>query len=115
MAIFDFFAAYWDSILVVFLACLALGILYFTGQKKTVYKILYSLVTEAEKQFGSGTGELKQAYVIEKVYNALPAVLKTFVSAKRLGEWVDDALALAKEKWGKNANVDGYIKGGESE
>ncbi len=114
MAIIEFMAAHWDSILLIICTCTALGILYFRGQKKIVYKILYSLVTEAEKQFGGGTGELKQAYVIEKVYNALPALLKSFISAQRLGKWVDDALELAKRKWGENSKVSGYIEGGES-
>lgn len=113
MVILEFLAAYWDSVLVVFLACLALALLYIMGQKKIVFKILYSLVTEAEKQFGGGTGELKQAYVIEKLYNALPAVLKIYVSAERLGAWVDEALLFAKERWGENADINNYIKGGE--
>lgn len=115
MAIIEFIAANWDSILLIVCACVALGILYFKGQKKIVYKILYSLITEAEKQFGNGTGELKQAYVIEKVYNALPAVLKSVVSAERLGKWVDEALIKAKAKWGENSSVSGYIGGGDSE
>lgn len=113
MAIIEFMAAYWDSILLVICTCTVLGILYFRGQKKIVYKILYSLITEAEKQFGGGTGELKQAFVIEKVYNALPAVLKAVISAERLGEWIDDVLLGAKAKWTENLSVRGYIEGGD--
>ena len=115
MAILDFFATHWDSVLLVLLFALLLVLLYMVGHKKIVYKILYSLVTEAEKQFGGGTGELKQAYVIEKLYSALPAVLKALVTAEQLETWVDDVLIIAKEKWKQNANIDGYIKGGESE
>ena len=114
MAILDFLAMHWDSILLILLFALLLVLLYIMGHKKIVYKILYSLVTEAEKQFGGGTGELKQAYVIEKLYSALPAVLKALVTAEQLEKWVDDALEKAKEKWKQNANIDGYIKGGEA-
>lgn len=114
MAFIEFMAAHWDSILLILCTCLILGVLYFRGQKKIVYKILYALVTEAEKQFGGGTGELKQAYVIEKLYSALPAVLKALVTAEQLEAWVDDVLIMAKEKWKQNANIDGYIKGGEA-
>ena len=114
MAIVNFIVANWDNILIILCFCVALGMLYFKGQKNIVYKILYSLITEAEKQFGNGTGELKQAYVIERVYNVLPAVIKTFISAERLGKWVDDALIKAKDKWGKNSSVVGYIKGGDN-
>lgn len=113
MIILDFFATHWDSVLLVVLCVLALTMLYVMGQKKIVYKILYGLVTEAEKQFGGGTGELKQAYVMEKVYGVLPAVLKMIISAEQLGKWVDEALVFAKEKWKKNANIDDYINGGE--
>lgn len=113
MAFIEFITAYWDSVLLIVCSCVALGILYFRGQKKIVYKILYALITEAEKQYGGGTGELKQAYVIEKIYNVLPAVLKSVISAERLGKWVDDALVKAKAKWGENSSVSEYIEGGE--
>ena len=116
MSIISFIGAHWDSILIIICAAVALGLLYFKGQKAFVYKILYSLVTEAEKQFGSGTGELKQAYVLKQIYNALPSVLKAFISAERLGNWIDDVLISAKKKWAENGNIAGYIdgaKGGE--
>ena len=109
MAFIEFMAAHWDSILLILCTCLILGVLYFRGQKKIVYKILYALVTEAEKQFGGGTGELKQAYVIKQVYNALPGILKTFISAERIGTWVDDVLLMAKEKWKNNGYITDYI------
>lgn len=115
MNVLNFIASYWDSILIILGFVALLVVLYVKGQKNIVYKILYSLVTEAEKRFGGGTGELKQAYVIERIYNALPAVLKIFLTAERLGEWVDEGLALAKEKWAKNSSVSGYIEGGECE
>ena len=115
MAILDFLAMHWDSILLILLFALLLVLLYIMGHKKIVYKILYSLVTEAEKQFGGGTGELKQAQCVEKVYAMLPELMKSLVTVKQLEGWVDDALEKAKEKWAKNANIDGYIKGGEAD
>lgn len=110
MGILNFILGNWDSILFILIALTCLGFLYFRGHKKCVYTILYSLVTEAERQFGSGTGELKQAYVIKQVYNALPALLKSFISAERLGKWVDDALVTAKKKWAENGNISNYIE-----
>ena len=38
-------------------------------------KMLDCLVTEAEKEYGSGTGALKLASVVEKVYPKLPAII----------------------------------------
>ena len=112
MSIINFITEHLDSLVIIISASLALGLLYYKGQKTVVYKILYSLVTEAEAKFGGGTGELKQAYVIKQVYNALPSILKTFISAERIGTWVDDALDIAKEKWAKNGNITEYIEGG---
>ncbi len=114
MAILEFLTASWDSVLLLLLFALLLVLLYILGHRKIVYKILYSLVTEAEKQFGGGTGELKQAYVMEKLYSALPAVLKALVTAEQLEAWVEDVLLIAKEKWKKNASIDNYIRGGET-
>lgn len=114
MNIVEFFITYWADIIIAVLFATLLGILYYKGHKRWVYAILYCLVTEAEKQFGGGTGELKQAYVIKQIYNVLPGTLKTFISAERIGKWVDDALDIAKEKWAKNAKISNYIEGGEN-
>ena len=110
MEIIKFILENWDSVLIVLLTCMVLGLLYFKGQKSLVYKILYSLVTEAEKQFGGGTGELKQAFVLKQVYNTLPCILKAFVSERKLTEWIEDALVTAKKKWAQNGNITDYIE-----
>lgn len=113
MNIAEFIATHWLDIIIAVLFAALLGLLYYKGHKKWVYTILYSLVTEAEKQFGGGTGELKQAYVIKQVYNALPGIFKTIISAERICKWVDNALDIAKEKWAKNGYISDYIEGGE--
>ena len=51
---------------------------------------------------------------MEKLYSALPAVLKALVTAEQLEAWVEDVLLIAKEKWKKNASIDNYIRGGET-
>ena len=84
--------------------------LYARGNKKIVSKILYSLVTEAEKNFGGGTGEIKQASVICKLYEVLPPLIRLFISEKTLEAWVDKAVETAKERWAKNANIGNYIE-----
>ena len=89
----------WDSVLVVLAVVGVLVFLLVRGNKKVVYKILYSLVTEAEKQYGGGTGTLKQATVIGWVYDRLPAVVRMFVSAKTLAKWVDEVVETAKAHW----------------
>lgn len=73
------------------------------GKKQIIYKMLYALVDEAEKQFGSGTGKLKFAYVIEKVYGMLPAFFKWFITYNTLEKWIEKALAEVKEYWAEKA------------
>ncbi len=83
----------------------------FRGNKSMIMHMLYALVTEAEKQYGSGTGALKLAAVIEKIYPKLPAVIKMFITDDMLTRWIEDALAAAKAEWEKNLRVSEYIGG----
>ncbi len=109
MNILNFIITNWDSILLVLIVATALIVLWFRGNKKIVYKILYALVTEAEKSYGGGTGSLKQATVISQVYDKLPAIFKSIVSVTTLEKWVDDVVEKAKEKWSENAKLEKYI------
>ena len=109
MSILNFLAIYWDSILLVVLFIAGLAFLWFKGKKNIVYKILYALVTEAEKIYGDGTGSLKQATVISQIYDKLPAIFRSLISVTTLERWVDDVVERAKIEWGKNANIEEYI------
>lgn len=109
MNVIEFILANWDFILLIVAAASAVVFAVFKGNKSVVMKMLYALVTEAEKDFGSGTGSLKLASVIETIYPKLPAVIKMFVTDKTLQKWVEDALATAKATWEKNANIANYI------
>ncbi len=105
----DFILANWDFILLIAAAVAAVVYAVFKGNKSVVMKMLYALVTEAEKNFGGGTGSLKLASVIEAIYPKLPTVIKMFVTDVMLQKWVEEALLLAKEAWEKNADIAQYI------
>lgn len=109
MNVIEFILANWDFILLIVATVSAVVFAVFKGNKSVVMKMLYALVTEAEKDFGSGTGSLKLASVIETIYPKLPSVIKMFVTDKTLQKWVEDALATAKATWEKNANIANYI------
>ena len=105
----EFLARYWDSILVILVF---VGLIIFfavKGKKKIVYQMLYALVTEAEKIYGSGTGSVKFAYVVEKVYSYMPAILKVFITYDALRDMIERALKEAKIAWGKEAGVEQYL------
>lgn len=108
MNFLNFIAANWDSILAA-LAVIVVAIVGVVKQEKSIiFKMLFSLVTEAEKQYGAGTGELKLSSVVSQVYEKLPSVSK-LIPVKTLEKWVDEALVEAKAKWKKNTNVATYI------
>lgn len=111
MNLINFLITNWDSVLIIIAVITLLVFLIIRGNKQVVYKILYSLVTEAEKQYGNGTGSLKQATVIGWVYDRLPAIFRLFITASTLEKWVDEVVEQAKAQWGANKNLTSYIKG----
>ena len=106
----NFILENWDFILLIAAAVAAVVFSAYKGNKSVIVKMLYALVTEAEKELGSGTGALKLATVIAQVYPKLPAILKLFVTEKTLTKWVEDALAAAKDAWKQNAAIADYIE-----
>jgi hypothetical protein len=101
----DFLATHWPSILVVLVFIGVIVFLAVRGKKDIIYKMLYTLVTEAEKLYGSGTGSIKFAYVMEKIYGMLPGIIKVFITYDTLEKWIEQALTQAKEHWAKEAGI----------
>lgn len=67
-------------------------LLYKNNKKIEIYKIIQGLVCEAEIRLGSGTGDLKYEFVVNKVYSLLPFYVKIFVSEKLLDIWIETAV-----------------------
>ncbi len=111
MLILNFLLANWSSVLLVLALIIAFIVLYIRGEKKIIYKILLFLITEAEKIYGSGTGELKLSYVISKIYDKMPKILKLVISLPQLVKWIEEALDYAKIIWAQNAAIDKYVSG----
>ena len=101
----EFIANNWALILGIIAIAVLVVVLAFRGKKQIIFKMLYALVTEAEAEFGAGTGTLKFSYVLERVYSILPAGIKTFITYDTLEKWIETALAEAKEKWAELANT----------
>lgn len=102
MKVLNFIIENWDFILLIIAAVASVVYAIFKGNKSVVMRMLYALVTDAEQAFGSGTGSLKLAAVIDLIYPKLPAIIKTFITDETLVRWVEEALAKAKEAWEKN-------------
>lgn len=110
MNVLTFLAKNWDSVLVIVAFLALVVVLIKRGETKVLKKILFNLVTQAEKQFGSGTGELKFAAVADWIYQRIPAVLKLLFTSKDIETMIESVLEEAKKAWGTNENLQGYIE-----
>ena len=109
MNVLTFLAKNWDSVLVVVAFLVLVVALIKRGETKILKQILFNLVTQAEKQFGSGTGSLKYAAVADWIYQRIPAVLKLLFTSSDIEKMIEAALEEAKKAWGANENLKGYI------
>ena len=109
MNVLTFLAKNWDSMLVVVAFLAVVVVLIKRGETKILKQILFNLVTQAEKQFGSGTGSLKYAAVADWIYQRIPAVLKLLFTSSDIEKMIEAALEEAKKAWGANENLKGYI------
>ena len=103
-------AANWDSVLVVLTFLVFAVVLIKHGQTKILKKILFNLVTQAEKQFGGGTGSMKFAAVADWIYQRIPAVMKLLFTEQDIADMIEAVLEEAKKAWGTNENIKGYIE-----
>jgi hypothetical protein len=109
MNVLTFLAKNWDSVLVIVAFLAVVVVLIKRGETKILKQILFNLVTQAEKQFGSGTGSLKYAAVADWIYQRIPAVLKLLFTSSDIEKMIEAALEEAKKAWGANDNLKGYI------
>lgn len=95
----------WETILTVLAVVAVIVFLIVKDQKSIIYRMLYVLCDEAEKLYGSKTGKLKFAYVFERIYSVLPAIIKLFIPYSTLEKWIEEALVELKEFWKEQAEI----------
>ena len=81
-------------------------------QREKVKEWLLLAVTEAEKELGSGTGQLKLRYVYDLFLQRFPAVAKR-ISFETFSYWVDRALIDMREMLNKNKAIYRMVKAEE--
>lgn len=104
----EFIRLNYSSILVVLLFIIGLLFLYRKNKKEFVRQVVLSLVVQAEKTLGSGTGELKYAMVVENVYKVLPFILTLLISKKELDNIIESSVQYLKEYLKKDKDLLGY-------
>jgi hypothetical protein len=127
MQVLLFIAHHWHDILVVILliASIITGISKWTAKYGPIFEkmslgekmayitrlltnlvpIALVLVTEAEIQFGSGTGTLKRSYVIDELYKRIPDEYKKYITEDNLDSIINKALEEAERLWANNPRV----------
>ena len=75
-----------------------------------VQEWLLGVVTEAEKQLGSGTGQLKLRQVYDKFLEKFP-LLSVLVPFKMFAEMVDKALERMRLMLAGNSYAQSYVEG----
>lgn len=78
-------------------------------QIKAIKEWLLYAVTQAEKDFGSGTGKLKLRYVYDKFLTAYPAIAK-FIKFDDFSDYVDEALSKMKDLITSNEKIRKYVE-----
>lgn len=73
-----------------------------------IKKIVLACVVQAEKSLGSGTGELKYALVVDKVYEKLPGVITLFLSKKTINDFIENSVNKLKEVLSDGTTLSGY-------
>ena len=70
-----------------------------------ISRVSLALLTDAERTYGGGTGELKMSACMEKLIELLPASVVELVPKAFLQENLEKALEIAKTKWTKNPRL----------
>lgn len=97
-----------SSIITIIIVIVGLLYLYKRDKKEFVRQVVLSLVVQAEKALGSGTGDLKYVMVVENVYKILPPILKLLISEKELDNMIEDAVQYLKEYLEQDKDLLGY-------
>ena len=100
--------------IVIILIAVTIGIVTFIKcptelKVKNVKEWLKWAVTQAEKELGSGTGQLKLHKVYSMALQQFPWIAK-IISFETFSTWVDEALDWMKEQLSKNNATKNYIE-----
>lgn len=70
-------------------------------------------VSKAEKELGSGTGQLKLRLVYNMAIEKFPFITN-FVSFETFAAWVDEALEWMNKQLKTNVNISNFVNGGDN-
>ncbi|SNR95185.1 hypothetical protein SAMN05446037_100252 [Anaerovirgula multivorans] len=83
-------------------------ILYKRGKTDFVHRVVLALVTEAEKRYGDGTGDLKYHHVVERLYEVLPWILRVLYSKEQIDKMIEDSVEYLKRYLAEGKDLLGH-------
>lgn len=121
MYVVNFIAENWFLIVfalvaIIFVTCSIIRFIHMptTKQIENLMEWLKIAVVEAEKQFQSGTGQLKLRAVYESAVIAFPWIAK-YMTFEKFSQLVDIALVWMREQIEQNEKIREYIEGNEKD
>ena len=121
MYVVNFIAENWFLIVfalvaIIFVTCSIIRFIHMPTAKQieNLMEWLKIAVVEAEKQFQSGTGQLKLRAVYESAVIAFPWIAK-YMTFEKFSQLVDIALVWMREQIEKNEKIREYIEGNEKD
>lgn len=113
----EFLISYWWVILLVIAVCAVVGYFIYTfikmptsNQINKVREWLLYAVTEAEKELGGGTGQIKLRYVYDMFIAKFPFLVKA-ISFESFDLLVDEVLETFREMLESNPALKAYVDG----
>ena len=113
----EFLIAYWWLLIIVVAVLAVAGYAVYVfvkmpsnSQITKVKEWLLWAVTEAERELGSGTGQLKLRYVYDMFIVKFPAIAKV-ISFEAFSLMVDEVLEKFRDLLDKNKSLQNYITG----
>lgn len=121
MYVVNFIAENWFLIVfalvaIIFVTCSIVKFIHMPTAKQieNLMEWLKIAVVEAEKQFQSGTGQLKLRAVYESAVIAFPWIAK-YMTFEKFSQLVDIALVWMREQIEQNEKIREYIEGNEKD
>lgn len=87
---------------------------YVTRLLQNLVPIALVLVTDAEINYGGGTGKLKRSYVMDELYKRIPDEYKKYITEDNMDAIINEALKDAEKLWDQNTKVKTIVYGDTS-
>lgn len=95
---------YWLDALIILFAIGLLIVLWRFGKKDFVKCIITELVARAEQLYGSGSGQVKLAFVLSELYKKLPFVVRLVFTKEELQGYIEEAVDWLRKKLAINGD-----------